>query len=325
MLSIKDKDGNYVDYVSGDDVLDMERFQKRNPQQDIIEKMLTLWNTNHQYFDQSEIHYEQAQIQMENGSTFEDYPLYTNWLAITFWNIHETEEVFNNFKYIHNHFDSLIIGLNEMFGVENILKHIHVFQLFLTPPAPQMKLRKDWESENDTEWTESKWREQHENNFGQPLYNYHHDPYNFIWLKLDESKRLITRNVNKDNVVVRSNSVISFDGFMHEGDPSSWGISMRLSLLSEFWENQNHESEICRNLVNHVRQYEYIPAFPKNDGAADGQDWGLSFLDYNFINKNADWLSDDEYCMDNWQSYCWWDSEPALKFLEELKKYRRTK
>ena len=112
---------------------------------------------------------------------------------------------------------------------------------------------------------------------------------------------------------------------MHEGDPSSWGISMRLSLLDSFWENTNHESEICSKLVNYVRGFDFIPAFPKKDGATHGNDWGLSFLDYKFINDNEKWLSDDEYRIDNWQHYWWWETEPALKFKEEVRKYRRTK
>ena len=48
-------------------------------------------------------------------------------------------------------------------------------------------------------------------------------------------------------------------------------------------------------------------------------------IQYKFINDNEKWLSDDEYRIDNWQHYWWWETEPALKFKEEVRKYRRTK
>ena len=61
------------------------------------------------------------------------------------------------------------------------------------------------------------------------------------------------------------------------------------------------------------------------DGVIKDNDWGLSFLDYKFIIDNDEWLSDDKYHIMNWQDYWWWETEPALKFKEELRKYRRTK
>ena len=92
-----------------------------------------------------------------------------------------------------------------MFGVSNILEHTDVFQLFLTPAAPQFAIRDqfdlqcehvsvqvedDWtpreigrsvESDRWKFWTAYKWRKERESNAykGFPLYNYHHDPYNF--------------------------------------------------------------------------------------------------------------------------------------------------
>ena len=370
MLDIR-YDGTHVNFVTADDVLDVKEFQKKNLQEDIIEKMLLLWKNDYISFDQATEHYQGAQHAIKNGvefpfkevdgkrvmfpCTFEEYPLYTNWLALTLYNQDDASpEDYEKYEHLYEekYFKSLIDGLNEMFGVNNILEYTDTFQLFLTPAAPQFAIRDqfdlqcehvsvqledDWtpreigrsvESDRWKFWTAYKWRKEYEIQASVdtfPPYGYHHDPYNFIWFRLDKSKRLITRNIERENVIVKSDSVIGFDGFMHEGDPSSWGISMRLSLLDSFWENTNHESEICRKLVNHVRGFDFIPAFPKKDGATHGNDWGLSFLDYKFINDNDEWLSDDEYRIEHWQHYWWWETEPALKFKEEVRKYRRTK
>ena len=326
MLDIK-YNGTHVNFVTADDVLDVKEFQKKNLQEDIIEKMLLLWKNDYISFDQATEHYNAAQNSIHNGvqfpfkevdgervtfpCTFEEYPLYTNWLALTLYNQDDASpEDCEKYEHLHEekYFKSLIDGLNEMFGVNNILEHTDTFQLFLTPAAPQFAIRDKFDLqcehvsvqvENDFTsreigrsvesdrwkfWTAYKWRKEHEIQASPdtyPPYNYHHDPYNFIWFKLDKSKRLITRNVERENVIVKSDSVIALDGFMHEGDPSSWGISMRLSLLDSFWENTNHESEICNKLVNHVRGFDLIPAFPRMDGVIKDNDWGLSFLDYN--------------------------------------------
>ena len=39
MLDIKDKNNNHVDYITADDILDINTLQEKNPQDLIIEKI----------------------------------------------------------------------------------------------------------------------------------------------------------------------------------------------------------------------------------------------------------------------------------------------
>ena len=362
MLDIKDKNGNLIDFVTGDHILDMKTFQERNPQDEMIEKIELLWADDYISFDQGALHYdvamkwergEGADCPVKGGVPFEEFPRRVNWLALTLYNEeYAAPEDYKKYErlYEEKYFKSLIDGLNEMFGVSNIFEHTALFQLFLAPAAPQFALRdeydlqcehssvqveEDWtpreigrsvESDRWKYWTADKWRADQEKEAtpGTHLYSYHHDPYNFFWFRLDKSKRLITRNIERDNIVIKSNSVISMDGWMHGPDPSSWGISMRLSLQASFWETKNHTSEICKKLIEHVRSYRYIPIYPDHHYERHVT-MPPDFIDYSIKDDNKEFLDNEEYNVNNWQDSWWWDQEEGKLFLNTAKEWLKKK
>jgi hypothetical protein len=367
MLDIKDINGNHVDYVTGDSVLDMKTFQEKNPQDEIIKKIDKLWIKDYISFDQATSHYKDATNRVKTGipypykgfdknntpilspTTYEDYPKYANWLAITLYdNDNSTPESYEKYEHLYTDewFGSIMNGLNELFAVDNLMEYIDIFQLFLTP-AGYAYYDRDWydlqcehesvqlnedktpheidtnhaESSRWKHWTPHRYRKyllsEHTGIDFQP-FGYHHDPYNLIWLKLSNTKRLMTRNIERKDVPVRANSVIGFDGWMHSPDPTSWGISMRLTLLDSFWTINNHTSEICKKLIEHARSYRYTPIYP--DQHYD-RFTNLDFLDYSIKDDNKEFLDNEEYHVKNWQFYRWWDSEEGKLLLDTMKEW----
>ena len=360
MLDIKDKNGNHIDFVTGDHILDMKTFQEKNPQDEMIEKIELLWDKDYISFDQATSHYSEAMewergegdgCPVKGGVPFEEFPRWVNWLAITLYNQdNSTPESYERYEHLYTdkYFKRYMEGLIELFGfdnLENFLEHMNILQLFLTPSAPQYKERDRFDLQCEHEsvqveedftpreigrpvessrwkhWTPHRFRtyitSYHTGNNYQP-YGYHHDPYNLMWLKLSNTKRLMTRNIERTNVPIRSNSVIGFDGFMHAPDPTSWGVSMRLSFLDSFWETKNHKSEICKKLIAHVRSYRYTPIYPDHHYA---KFTNLDFLDYSIKEDNKEFLDNEEYSVGNWQFYKWWESEIGKSFLDTAKEW----
>ena len=369
MLDIKDINGNHVDYVTGDSVLDMKTFQEKNPQDEIVKKIENLWNKDYISFDQATSHYEDAHDRIKNGipypfrgrnkdnsdilspTTYEDYPKYCNWLAITLYNKDDASpESYEKYEHLYTdeYFGSIVDGINELFGVDNVMEYLDTFQLFLTP-AEYAYYDRDWfdlqcehvsvqlnddktPHEIDTNhakssrwkfWTPHRFRNfLTSDSFTDQPYGYHHDPYNLMWLKLSNTKRLMTRNIERNNVPITSNSVISFDGFMHSPDPTSWGVSMRVTFLDDFWDTNNHTSEICKKLIEHVRSYRYTPIYPDQHYY---RFTNLDFLDYSIKDDNKEFLDNEEYHVNNWQNYRWWDSEEGKLFLNTAKEWLKKK
>ena len=378
MLDIKDKNNNHVDYITADDILDINTFQEKNPQDLIIEKIERLWRKDYISFDQATEHYREAMEKIKTGipfpfkgynpdnteilspTTYEDYIKYINWMAVTLYSgQNSTPESYEKYSHLYTdeYFGCLMESLTELFETDNILKYIEHFQLFISPQGHAHKER-DWfdlqcehesvhlnndktpheidmsrvESSTWKHWTPHRYRQyltdhSQQDNTG---FGYHHDPYNFMWIKLSDTKRLMTRNLNRiidphsqDDVPIKSSSVIAMDGFMHAPDPSSWGISMRITFLPTFWSTKDRPPGKFNELVEHITSHKFTALYPPDHCPSPLSPDGL--VDYGFQEKYKDLLNSKEYQVDNWQNYWWWKEEPAKLLIDKAIKYLENK
>ena len=51
----------------------------------------------------------------------------------------------------------------------------------------------------------------------------------------------------------------------------------------------------------------------------------LDFLDYSIKENNKEFLDNEEYKVDNWQDYKWWESENGKSFLDTTKEWLKKK
>lgn len=107
----------------------------------------------------------------------------------------------------------------------------------------------------------------------------HLDSDEFIWFKINEAKTLNVMELDKKLFKTLKYCYLAPQGFWHGTPKESFGVSVRLGLLNQFWNKEEWMSETHLKLIDYVNEFDIKPKIVRN--MDDCLSW--PFVDYSGV------------------------------------------